>query len=236
MDSAAARTKLLTSPAEFLKYYPINCAGGVAPNQNAANLQQFNINKRDGDMPPIQGAVTGHLGATRPGLFGHQREISSWLIQPGLSVNGATILSAHVVPMVNYDAVDVGILDLQGDVSAMPYFLLDASGDGLMFTGQLSGCCFCWSTHGADLWTTHVRPRTGIAAIALQNRLITGGRFAAAPTDPLRTFGRSEYPGHANVIGVRRAGSWSLYAQLSMDVFATLAGAFKIHPGPITRL
>jgi hypothetical protein len=85
MDSAAARTKLLTSPAEFLKYYPINCAGGLAPNQNAANLQQFNINKRDGDMPPIQGAVTGHLGATRPGLFGHQREISSWsnnLVRP----------------------------------------------------------------------------------------------------------------------------------------------------------
>ncbi len=234
MDSAAARTQLLNHPADFLKYYPVKCAGATAPNQNAVNLRQYNIEKRDGTGTNI----TGHRGATRPGLFGHQRQISSWKLAPGAAtVNGATINQAHVVPMVNHSGVIYGCLDLHGNVTAMPYYQLDATGDGLMVTGELSNCCFTWAVQGADLWCIHVQPVGGITPIALQTAIAGTGRFAAAPHTPLATFGRNDYPvGRASVIGVRQGGSWNLYAQTTNDSFNTIAAAYRIYPGAMTRL
>jgi len=233
MDSAAALVQLLNHPADFLKYYPVKCAGAAAPNQNAVNLRQYNISKLGG-----LGNVAGHRGATRPGLFGHQRQISSWILTPGVAqVNGATVNQAHVVPMVNHNGAIYGCFDLLGNVTAMPYYQLDATGDGLMVTGELSGCCFTWAVQGADLWCIHVQPVGGITSIALQNTIALTGRFAADPHTPLATFGRNDYPaGRASVIGVRQGGSWSLYAQTSNDLFSTITAAYRIYPGAMTRL
>ncbi|MGI4877704.1 MAG: hypothetical protein ACRYG4_09490 [Janthinobacterium lividum] len=238
MDSAAARTKLLTSPATFLKHYPVKCAGASAPNQNAANLRQYNINKLGGDMPPAQGQKVGHRGATRPGILGYTRDISSFKLDHAATVNGTVIPQAHVVPMVNHSSPIYNCLDLLGNVTAMPYYLLDGTGDGLMVTGELSNCCFCWIVQGADLWCIHVQPVGGITPLALQAALTATGRFAAAPAANLSTFGRTEYPaGRASVIGVRQAGVWSLYAQVTPDsTFSTLTASYKIAPGAMVRL
>jgi hypothetical protein len=67
MDSATALATLLNDPENFLKYYPIKCAGSPAPLPNAVNYNQYNINKSGGDLPIMQGEVVGHRGA-RKGL------------------------------------------------------------------------------------------------------------------------------------------------------------------------
>ena len=237
MDSAAALAKLRNHPADFLKHYPVKCAGSTAPNQNAVNFRQYNLNKYGGDMPTPTGQVTGHRGATRPGLFGHQRQIATFKLEPGPTVNGANIPQAHVVPMVNHNSAIYGCLNLNGNITAMPYYCLDATGDGIMVTGELSNCVFCWAVQGADLWCIHVQPVGGITPVALQLALSTNGRFAAAPHAPLATFGRGQYPtGRASVIGVRSGGTWSLYAQTSQDSFSTLGGGYRIYPGATVRL
>jgi hypothetical protein len=239
MNSAAARTKLLNSPEAFLKYYPVKCAGAPAPVQNAVNLAQYNINKHGGDQPAVGDEVVGHRGATRPGILGiGERQISSFKLEPGaVTVNGAIINNAHVVPMVNYNSDIYGCLNLLGVINNMPYYVLDGNGDGLMVTGELSNCCFCWLPRGNDLWCIHVQPVGGIMPIQLQNALAVNGRFTTAPVAALGTYGRNDYPaGRASIIGVRHAGVWRLYAQTSNDSFRTLSGAFRIYPGVTQQL
>src|SRR5262245_12837952 len=104
MNSTAARNKLLTDPRSFLKYYPVKCAGASAPVQNAANLVQYYLNKQGAGQYLGPGQVLGHRGATRPGLFGYERAISSFKLAPQNSVGAALINQAHVVPMVNHDS------------------------------------------------------------------------------------------------------------------------------------
>jgi hypothetical protein len=139
--------------------------------------------------------------------------------------------------MVNHQGAIYGCLDLLGNVTAMPYYQLDAAGDGLMVTGELSNCCFTWTAQGADLWCIHVQPVGGITPVALQNAIHMNGRFAAAPNSPLSTFGRNDYPaGRASVIGVRQGGSWNLYAQTTNDSFDTISAAYRIYPRAMIRL
>jgi hypothetical protein len=236
MDCPAAVTALTNRPASFLRHYPVKCAGGLAPNQNVATTIAYRMIK-----PTAMGAHTkeGHRGATRPGVFGiGTRDISSFKLEPGGAQAGAgTIAQAHVVPMVNYSGNAYGCFDLQGGTGAMPHYVLDGTGDGLMVTGGLSNCCFAWLQQGAELWCIHVQPGGDLNPIQLQNRLVTNGRFAAAPGQSLATFGRSDYPGGtASVIGVREGGVWNLYAQKSNDSFSTLSEAYRIHPGLAVRL
>jgi hypothetical protein len=238
MNSAIALASLLNNPVNFLRYYPVKCAGAAAPAQNAANLSQYSISKQGGTQP-VMAPMVGHRGATRPGVFGHQRQISSFILQPGHVnvVNGAMINNAHVMPMVNHNSDVYGCLNLNGVITAMPHYVLDASGDGLMVTGELSFCCFCWIQQGADLWCIHVQPVGGITPIQLQNALALQGRFGAAPNALLSTYGRNDYPtGRASIIGVRSAGVWNLYVQTTNDSFDTISGAFRIHPGAVQRL
>ena len=245
MDSAAARTKLLNDPAGFLKYYPVKCGGAPAPSQNAANLRPYFIEKQNAAGG---GNKLGHSGATRPILLGPLKwNISSFKLNTVNSNNGTQINNAHVVPMVNYNSDKYNCHNLNETINAMPYYALDATGDGLMVTGELSNCCFTWLAQGADLWCIHVQPvgdkarliggPTQIMPNELQNDINATGRFAAAQAAALSTFGRNDYPnGRASVIGVRRNGVWKLYAQTSDDSFKTLSGAYKIYPGPITPL
>src|SRR5262245_2516008 len=225
MDCATARARLLAHPEEFLRYYPVQCAGASAPNQNAVNLRQYHINKHP----------DGHRGATRPGFLGIRLNIASFMLQNFPTVNGASINQAHVVPMVNYNSNLYNCPNLNGNINAMPYYQLDGAGNGLMVTGELSGCCFCWLLQGGGLWCIHVQPKDGIDAVALQDALRAQGQFALAPGRALGTYGRRDYPNlatRASVIGVRRAGNWNLFAQTSNDSFRTVSGAYRIYPAP----
>lgn len=235
MDAQAAARALLNEPEHFIKHYPLKCSGTAAPNQNVANMAAYvlvkQIGKEEDDKP-------GHRGATRPGLFGHTRAISSFWLQPnGGGGVPVAFAQAHVVPMVNYDGDKFGCLNLGAKIANMPYYILDGNGDGLMVTGELSGCCFVWLQQGNALWCIHVQPVEGISGVELQSKLKATGRFQGQPDDALTTYGRDQYPGgRASIVGVRRAGIWKLYAQHSNDGFGTITGAWQIHPGLPTRL
>lgn len=244
MTPAEALAELRTNPETFLKYYPVKCFGSPAPTAGAANTTHYYLDKQDAEMLPLKPGDTeikygkaGHRGATRPGrVFGRPKNISSFNLKPMMSATAAAT-NALVVPMVNYDSDIYGCPNLNGDVTNMPHYVLDGTGDGLMVTGQLTGCCFSWIVSGNDLWCTHVQPKDGISSAELQVELRHGGRFAAAPTTPLHTFGRPEYPsGFASVIGVRSGGTWSLYAQVSSDGLRTIASAYRLYPGPKAAL
>lgn len=237
MNTAEARNALINNPSNFLKYYPLKCAGTNAPLPNAVNTHPYYIHKLHGD----DGA--SHLGATRPGPFGHRRQISTFKLNTMQMHPGTLIPQAHVVPMVNYNSNIYGAPNLAGNLAGMPHYVLDGSGDGLMVTGELSNCCFCWITQGANLWCIHVQPvgpkpdGTPMDAVVLQNTLALHGHFAAAPATSLSTFGRNDYPGRASVVGVRQGGAWHLYAQTVADhTFSSVHAAYQIHPGAVRRL
>ena len=68
MDSNAAKGALLGRPAEFLKYYPLKCAGAKAPLQNQVNLKPIYIHKQDGAYitdPKTHKAKIGIMGHRR---------------------------------------------------------------------------------------------------------------------------------------------------------------------------
>ena len=234
MDTNAAWAALTTNPDQFLKYYPVKTAGSPAPNPNGVNQAQYwlrkQVNTANGNAKP------GHMGATKPRVIGPDASISSFYFDT-IPLHGAThVALANVVPMVNYNSNVYGCPNLNGNVTAMNHFVLDGTGDEVMITGELSGCCFCWLPQGANLWCTHVQPRDGITGDALEIALSTTGRFGAAPGSSIGTFGRSYYSSRATVIGVRVAGNWRLYAQTSNDALKTITGAWRIHPGQMVRL
>ena len=222
--------ELLLHPDHFIKYYPLSVAGWTGAHApNAVNTHPFVLYKRDplapGSMP--SGKV-GHHGAMRPNsvLPFMTHEISSWAIDDqangGVPVQGFT---GHSVPMVTDNAANAL------NKAALASYQLDGTAD-VMITGQLSGCCFCWLPVGTTLLCTHIRPAPGSSGVILHNSLHSGGRFANHATQPLYTFGRNDYPSHATVIGVRLAGAWRLYAQLSTDHNRTNAQVMRLHPGP----
>jgi hypothetical protein len=225
MNPNEAFNELRSNPGRFLKSHPVNTAGwGGAHNAGNANPHQFRIYKRDANVAgPAPSGKPAHFGATRPGLFG-SREVSSFMITTVPAPGGVAErqFNALSVPLHTYPNVNVAALD---------HYVVDGQGDGLMITGQLSGCTFAWTLIGANLLCTHIQP-VGIQGVALHNRLNTNGRFAAHPTVPLNTYGNNDYVGqYANVIGVRRNGQWKLYSQHSADQFRTITGAWRIYPG-----
>ena len=231
MNAQRAVHQLLHDPDYFLKHYPVITAGAnVAHVANQANIMQFWLSKRDPLVPgAMPSANVGHYGATRPGriLSSRIHEISSFQIitfaTPGADTQQ---INAHSVPMIPYN--HNAPINLQ---QLAPYFL-DGASDGVMITGQLSGCCFCWLPVGAQLWCTHIRPlNPPNFGVQLQNLLHMGGRFNGHVLAPLGTFGRNEYPQHATVIGVRLHGNWRLYAQVSNDQNRTNALVYRFYPG-----
>jgi hypothetical protein len=230
MDANDAFNELRSHPGKFLKYYPVNTGGWSGMHLAAQpNLHQFRMYKRDptgkGTAPSKKPA---HFGATRPGLFG-PREISSFVISHKLAPDGIKerLFSGLSVPMHTSNTVNV---------AALSHYVVNGMGDGLMVTGQLSGCTFAWLQVGTNLLCTHIKPN-GIQGIALHNQLNMSGRFAAHPGIPLQTYGANDYGGgYANVIGVRSNGTWELYAQHSNDQFRTITAARRIQPGAIVPL
>lgn len=234
MNETEAFRALRDNPSYFLKYYPINIAGANVPHAaGAANVLPFKMHRyadQPGSMPSHK---VGHYGATRPGrgpLRVLTMEISSFKVEYDSPANplpwGGQAMGAHSVPWFRSDAIDT---------AAMDHYLLDHTGDGVMVTGQLSGCTFAWRQVGDTIAAIHVQ-NAGGDGIAIHNTIHTTGRFAAYPAAPLRTFGRNDYTHYATVIGVRTAGGWKLFAQLSEDRGRTITAAYRIHPGARTPL
>jgi hypothetical protein len=235
MDATKALQKLRSDPDYFLKYYPVWTAGSNNTHTaDAANPRQYFLHKKDptaGTGPNMTGKI-GHYGATRPGTVFSSRthEISSWVFNtfaPAHGVDHRTV-TALSVPMTYCNAPGFNVNDMNA-------YYLDGTAD-IMITGQLSGCCFCWTDVGGTLLCTHLKPQGATSAVQLQNMVVTNGRFHNHPHTPLGNFGRSDYPGYATVIGVRGTGGWSLYAQLSNDQNRTIAETYKLHPGAMTLL
>jgi len=232
MTVQEAFQQLRNRPEYFLKWYPVKTAGAPANQHNAnqANVIQFAIQKQQSDNRP------GHVGATRPGpvLPFVTHNISSFKLAYWNSSNPhepRQQVQAHSVPMFAYNAPGI-------NVQALDAYILDGGGDGVMATGQLSGCCFCiLPLTGGRLACTHIRP-LGIGAPALQTSIDNNGAFnlgvglAAAPGATMVTFGRNDYPAYATVIGVRSGGTWRIYAQLSTDQSRTINGFRRIYPNP----
>jgi len=109
-----------------------------------------------------------------------------------------------------------------------------------MVTTQLIGCSFCLQDVGGALWACHVKPSARVPGVQLAQQLtgnvpnVTRAKFANAPTstNPVYVFGRGHgnFPNvggydvrlegkgrYATVIGLRRKGAWSLYAQQVLD-------------------
>lgn len=237
MTPEQAKAELLSNPERFLKHYPINIAGAnVLHAPRAVNSLTFFLYKRPSSE--VAGDKTGHWGATRPGniVSGHTHQISSWKITtvPAPAGTPFETIQASSIPMLVYDASAA----LPMDVTQLDSYWLDASStDGIMVTGQLSGCCFCWLDRWPGLWCTHIKPTGRISGEALHEKLRTHGRFAPEHLQWLETFGRADYLGAvATVIGVRRLGSWKLFAQTSTDGHQTITAAYRLFPGPKMRL
>ncbi len=233
MDATTAAARMLSHSDEFFKYYPVNVAGGTGGFvANAANPKPYWLMKKSGSSQI--GGTQGHFGATRPGFL-HTKEISSFLMCTYAQPNSSPQLSTDGVPMVNYNSNKDGKVNLNGNVTAMDHYIVGAAVD-YMTTGGLSGCCFAWTPNPGGLWCVHIRPE-GTDGVHLQNAVATNGRFAAAPHTPLSTFGRSDYgDGNAIVIGVNAPGGWKLYAQTTVNAFATITGAWRLYPGAVVRL
>lgn len=231
MNANDAFHSLRTDPRVFLASHPVNTAGwGGNHVAGQASTHQFQIYKRDALMPGLTpSGKPAHFGATRPGWFGARHEVSSFLITDVPAPGGVLqrVFTGLSVPLHTYNTVNVAALD---------HYVVDGQGDGLMITGQLSGCTFAWLTVGNDLLCTHIQP-VGIQGVPLHNRMNVAGRFTAHPALPLNTYGAGDYLGsYANVIGVRRNGQWKLYAQHSADQFRTITGAWRIYPGAVIPL
>jgi len=241
VTATEAAAQMLTRPDDFFKSYPVMVAGATTGQwfPNAVNVKTFHLAKKgDGSTGQGRGSDTkeGHYGATRKGRIGQTLNISSFKLEEFTQPNCSGPLTTHGVPMVNYNSHRDGNVNLNANIAAMDYYQVDG-GAQYMTTGLLTGCSFAWNTIPNGLRCIHIRPE-GIDASLLRDNLAAIGRFGLAPHDPLQAFGRQDYEGapYAVVIGVKHAGAWRLYAQTSTDVFKTIRGAWRIHPGPKTPL
>lgn len=230
MTPQEAFNELRTNTEYFLKYYPINIFGCPGPHHaDQANTKQVYIHKRDPSAPgSTPSKKVGHYGATRPGrtFSWRKHEISSFKIQPAnVAPAGVSrqLIIAHSVPMHFENTITINALDA---------YLLDNAQDGVMVTGQLSGCTFCVAPAGGNnLACTHIKPVGAAGGGPLQTNINNNGAFSTHP-GPLTTFGRNDYPAYATVIGVRAAGTWRIYAQCSNDQCKTITSVYRIYPAP----
>ena len=249
MTSQEAVGKMRTDSDHFFKYYPVKMFGGAAPwVGNAENIKAYRL-RRDAAVLDDDGDVVtkaGHKGATRPGkIFSCiTHNISSFQMWPDNAVvqnmagQNSNSVNTCGVPMVNFNSNEYGGINLHGNIVGMDY---DVAGGGANFmtTGQLSGCCFAWCEVGGNLRCAHVLPSGNLPAggaitgQVLQQNMTATGRFHGMPGQALETFGFLQYGvRRASVIGVKVAGTWRIYAQISGDGFRTINEAWQLHPGP----
>ena len=99
------------------------------------------------------------------------------------------------------------------DVSEIEPYVLDGSGPDLMVTGQLSACVFVIRREPGRMLVAHIQPggmrQTGAMlkqTIKLMGRL---GRYGRAT----HVFGLGDYNPRAHVVGIRKGGTWQIFAQ-----------------------
>jgi len=114
-----------------------------------------------------------------------------------------------------------------GQSSAVPVWMrLDNNGPEIMLTAKLTGCTFVArpvAGHPGEVEVTHLQPH-GETGVALNTRLDVAGQNA---------YGRLKYDidtRSINVIGVRRAGAWKIYAQKIEKHAMTIRSVTRIYP------
>lgn len=123
---------------------------------------------------------------------------------------GGVEVEAHNVPMQT--EYSVGLIN---------GYRLTGEGSDLMFTGQLSGCSFVMSPNQdrSEISVAHLKPEAGVenAGLQLDLNCMNGAKFAGVNASTI-VFGARSYrsvtDAYACVYGVRRNGTWSIYAQM----------------------
>lgn len=126
---------------------------------------------------------------------------------------GAHQFSAHSILMVETSAPGFVLGQLNG-------YTLDGTGPGIMVTGMLNGCSFITKANGAktSVACAHVRPAAGTLGETLNVNAINGAQFQGNAGN-VTVYGRMNYPQtptaprSSTVLGVRKAGVWSIYQQ-----------------------
>ena len=187
---AVAFNSLQNTPVTYLKTYPTRIFGATA----ASGVCNYGLGNRGNSHRP--GTVLGTNNMHDTESFNIRSTAS------GLVDGGDQVFNAHSIHM------DVG-------AAALGFYLLPSvGGPDIMVTGQLSGCAFVISpvAGGNNLNVAHVQPQA-VNSTTLRNNLA-----AAHPNGFV--YGASDRRGYydgatraVSIVGIRAAGSWTLYAQ-----------------------
>jgi len=178
---------LQADPMSFLRKYSVRIFG----DPTGSHVSSYRI--EEGQASTRRGQVLGSLRRHATQRFDIKARGSA-LGNPPNSV----WFDAHSVKMFQSDRPhDIGV------------YRLPAGGPNLMVTGQLSGCSFAIRENGdGTLDATHIQPSRNVPAGLLNRTLKRTGEWT-------EVYGRENYSAahRASIIGVRRAGSWRIFAQ-----------------------
>ena len=110
------------------------------------------------------------------------------------------------------------------DSNNPPWFKLPMSGPDIMLTAKLTGCTFVARRAGQETEVTHLQPH-------LEDGLALNQKFKG--TAGQEAYGRLRYDLDSrsiNVIGVRRATTWKIYAQKIDKHSLTIRSVHRIFP------
>src|SRR5690606_42153834 len=99
------------------------------------------------------------------------------------------------------------------DLSDIEPYVLDGTGPDLMVTAQLSGCVFAIRQEPGRLIVAHMQPGgTRQSGALLRQTVKLVGRFANYGR-VTHVFGVGDYNPRAHLVGIRKGGTWEIYAQ-----------------------
>ncbi len=99
------------------------------------------------------------------------------------------------------------------DLSDIEPYVLDGTGPDLMVTAQLSGCVFAIRQEPGRLIVAHIQPGgTRQSGAMLRQTVKLVGRFANYGR-VTHVFGVGDYNPRAHLVGIRKGGTWEIYAQ-----------------------
>jgi hypothetical protein len=172
---------------------------------------------------PQPSAVIRYYIVSYPRNGRHSFKVSS---EQGTLGADALAIDAHsiqMVPHANFPPLN----QING-------YLLDNTGPDLMVTGMLNGCSFIMKADAqrTSVRCAHLQPIPGAGGGELLNTQCINTAAFAGDAGPVVVFGRNNYPvttggRSCTVLGVRRRGVWSIYAQ-QFDAFFNIVSATQI--------
>lgn len=218
MTPEMALAALQDDPLDFLKENFLIIAGSTAAS---GVVDTYHIGHKD-FPPPAIGAPRFRIQATTMGQPGAEKKFS-----------------AHSVKMIP----SATFMTAAGGLDRIPGYDLDNAGPPIMVTGQLTACTFAIAKAGTGLTCAHLQPGAvmvptpamglppspaarPLSGLELNTAILTAGRFTDG-TKVTVAFGPKFYPSqNVTIVGVRKNGQWSVFAQLTNGVTPT--GAVKV--------